>query len=124
MMNKKEGIENKLISFIRNPYSGDGDRYSDDKFWDKVKKYAKQAGKQTILYITACFFLHSEKPISAKIFEDDCSGGAQLFHFSVDLIPDLSRLSVLRMTQVSLPLQFLKLFSISMMTLKIRRRCN
>ena len=82
MMNKKKEYEKKLISFDPETSMQETENhYSDDKFWDKVKKYAKQAGKQTVYYSLLLFYT-AKSPSVPKVFEDDCSGGAQLSHFS------------------------------------------
>lgn len=65
------------------------DKYSDDGFWDKVKNYAKKAGKGVLEPALKMYFAakDSDTPTWAKttIF-----GALGYFIFPIDVIPDLA----------------------------------
>ena len=61
--------------------------YSDEKFWDKVMKYGKQAGKTTVYYSLLLFYVAKspEVPKSTKMI---IVGALSYLIFPLDLIPD------------------------------------
>ena len=61
--------------------------YSDEKFWDKVKKYGKQAGKQTVYYSLLLFYT-AKSPSVPKSSKMIVVGALSYLIFPVDLIPD------------------------------------
>lgn len=88
MMNKKKEYENKLISFDPETSMQEMENhYSDDKFWDKVKKYAKQAGKQTVYYSLLLFYT-AKSPSVPKSSKMIVVGALSYLIFPIDLIPD------------------------------------
>jgi uncharacterized membrane protein YkvA (DUF1232 family) len=61
--------------------------YSDEKFWDKVMKYGRLAGKTTVYYSLLLFYTAKspEVPKSSKMI---IVGALSYLIFPVDLIPD------------------------------------
>ncbi len=88
MMKKQNDYESKLKNF--DPESGMQEaenHYSDEKFWDKVMKYGKQAGKTTVYYSLLLFYVAKspEVPKSTKMI---IVGALSYLIFPLDLIPD------------------------------------
>ena len=76
MLNKQQNYEEKLKNF--NPESRietTENHYSDKKFWDKVKNYGKQAGKQTMYYSLLLFYTAKSPtvPKSSKMIVCGCT---------------------------------------------------
>lgn len=88
MKNKQQDYENKLKNFDPDStiYETD-DHYSDEKFWDKVKKYGKQVGKQTVYYSLLLFYT-AKSPTVPKSSKMIVVGALSYLIFPVDLIPD------------------------------------
>jgi uncharacterized membrane protein YkvA (DUF1232 family) len=61
--------------------------YSDNRFWSKLKKFGKQAGKKTVYYSLLLFYTarDPEVPKSSKMI---IVGALSYLIFPVDLIPD------------------------------------
>ncbi|KAA0965059.1 DUF1232 domain-containing protein [Sporosarcina sp. ANT_H38] len=88
MKKKQKDYENKLKNF--DPESSmqeTENHYSDEKFWGKVMKYGKQAGKTTVYYSLLLFYVAKspEVPKSSKMI---IVGALSYLIFPVDLIPD------------------------------------
>lgn len=88
MMKKQNDYESKLKNF--DPESGMQEaenHYSDEKFWGKVMKYGKQAGKTTVYYSLLLFYVAKspEVPKSTKMI---IVGALSYLIFPLDLIPD------------------------------------
>ena len=88
MMKKQKDYEEKLKNF--DPESSmqeTENHYSDEKFWDKVMKYGKLAGKTTVYYSLLLFYTAKspEVPKSSKMI---IVGALSYLIFPVDLIPD------------------------------------
>ena len=88
MMKKQIDYENKLKNF--DPESSmreTENHYSDGKFWDKVIKCGKQAGKTTVYYSLLLFYTAKspEVPKSSKMI---IVGALSYLIFPVDFIPD------------------------------------
>lgn len=88
MTKKQEDYENKLKNF--DPESSmleTENHYSDEKFWGKVMKYGKQAGKTTVYYSLLLFYVAKspEVPKSTKMI---IVGALSYLIFPIDLIPD------------------------------------
>jgi uncharacterized membrane protein YkvA (DUF1232 family) len=88
MLNKQQNYEEKMKNF--NPESQivtTENHYSDKKFWDKVKNYGKQAGKQTMYYSLLLFYT-AKSPTVPKSSKMIVIGALSYLIFPVDLIPD------------------------------------
>lgn len=61
--------------------------YSDNRFWDKLKKFGKLAGKKTVYYSLLLFYTAKDPavPKSSKLI---IVGALSYLIFPVDLIPD------------------------------------
>ena len=61
--------------------------YSDNRFWGKLKKFGKQAGKKTVYYSLLLFYTAKDPavPKSSKLI---IVGALSYLIFPVDLIPD------------------------------------
>ncbi len=66
-----------------------GEHYSDNKFWEKVKKYAKKAGSSVIYAVLLLYFTlqKDDVPVTAKA---TIAAALGYFIFPLDLIPDLT----------------------------------
>ncbi|MDR4305005.1 DUF1232 domain-containing protein, partial [Bacillus mycoides] len=66
-----------------------GKHYSDNKFWEKVKKYAKKAGSSVIYAVLLLYFTlqKDDVPVTAKA---TIAAALGYFIFPLDLIPDLT----------------------------------
>ncbi|WP_342510426.1 YkvA family protein [Sporosarcina sp. FSL K6-1522] len=88
MKNKQQDYENKLKNFDPDSTIHEtDDHYSDEKFWDKVKKYGKQVGKQTVYYSLLLFYT-AKSPTVPKSSKMIVVGALSYLIFPVDLIPD------------------------------------
>jgi len=88
MMKKQKDYESKLKNFDpESDMQGAENHYSDEKFWDKVMKYGKQAGKTTVYYSLLLFYVAKspEVPKSTKMI---IVGALSYLIFPLDLIPD------------------------------------
>jgi len=88
MMKKQKNYESKLKNFDpESDMQGAENHYSDEKFWDKVMKYGKQAGKTTVYYSLLLFYVAKspEVPKSTKMI---IVGALSYLIFPLDLIPD------------------------------------
>jgi uncharacterized membrane protein YkvA (DUF1232 family) len=61
--------------------------YSDKKFWDKVKRYGKQAGEKTVYYSLLLYYT-AKSPTVPKSSKMIIVGALSYLIFPVDLIPD------------------------------------
>ncbi|WP_203247239.1 YkvA family protein [Sporosarcina beigongshangi] len=88
MLNKQQSHEEKLKNFDpESQLAATDNHYSDKKFWDKVKSYGKQAGKQTIYYSLLLFYT-AKSPTVPKSSKMIVVGALSYLIFPVDLIPD------------------------------------
>lgn len=88
MLNKQQKYEEKMKNFDPDSTIATTDNhYSDKKFWDKVKNYGKQAGKQTIYYSLLLFFT-AKSPTVPKSSKMIVVGALSYLIFPIDLIPD------------------------------------
>ncbi|MBE1554318.1 YkvA family protein [Sporosarcina limicola] len=62
-------------------------RYSDKRFWSKVKRYGKRAGKKTVYYSLLLFYA-AKSPAVPKSSKMIIVGALSYLIFPVDLIPD------------------------------------
>lgn len=88
MMKKQKDYENKMKNFDPESSMKEAENhYSDEKFWGKVMKYGKQAGKTTVYYSLLLFYVAKspEVPKSSKMI---IVGALSYLIFPVDLIPD------------------------------------
>lgn len=88
MTNERKNYEKELDDF--DPESSIQEmenHYSDEKFWSKVKKYGKQAGKQT-LYYSLLLYYTAKSPTVPKSSKMIVVGALSYLIFPVDLIPD------------------------------------
>jgi uncharacterized membrane protein YkvA (DUF1232 family) len=88
MMKKQKDYEELLNEFdSESSIKETKNHYSDEKFWDKVMKYGKQAGKTTVYYSLLLFYTAKspEVPKSSKMI---IVGALSYLIFPVDLIPD------------------------------------
>jgi uncharacterized membrane protein YkvA (DUF1232 family) len=88
MMKKQKNYEDILKNFDpESNIEGTENHYSDEKFWGKVMKYGKQAGKATVYYSLLLFYTAKspEVPKSSKMI---IVGALSYLIFPVDLIPD------------------------------------
>lgn len=63
--------------------------YSDDKFWDKVKKFAVKAGKEVILKALTMYYTMQDKD-TPKWAKGVIIGALGYFIFPLDAIPDMT----------------------------------
>ncbi|WP_342505500.1 YkvA family protein [Sporosarcina sp. FSL K6-2383] len=88
MLDKQQKHEEKMKNFDPESQMATTDNhYSDKKFWDKVKNYGKQAGKQTIYYSLLLFYT-AKSPSVPKSSKMIVVGALSYLIFPVDLIPD------------------------------------
>lgn len=88
MTNERKDYEKELSKLdLESSMQGTENHYSDRKFWDKVKKYGKQAGKQTLYYSLLLYYTakSSTVPKSSKMI---VIGALSYLIFPADLIPD------------------------------------
>lgn len=88
MTNERKDYEKELSKLdLESSMQGTENYYSDRKFWDKVKKYGKQAGKQTLYYSLLLYYTakSSTVPKSSKMI---VIGALSYLIFPADLIPD------------------------------------
>lgn len=62
--------------------------YSDDKFWDKLKKFAKKAGS-SVVYAVLLLYYTLQKPEVPKKTKAIIIGALGYFILPVDLLPDM-----------------------------------
>lgn len=62
--------------------------YSDEKFWDKLKKFAKKAGS-SVVYAVLLLYYTLQKPEVPKKTKAVIIGALGYFILPVDLIPDM-----------------------------------
>ena len=88
MIKKQKDYEDLLKDFDPEAHIEETENhYSDGKFWDKVMKYGKQAGKTTVYYSLLLFYAAKspEIPKSTKLI---IVGALSYLIFPIDLIPD------------------------------------
>ena len=88
MTKKQNEFEDKLKNFDpESSMQGTENHYSDEKFWGKMMKYGKQAGKTTVYYSLLLFYVAKspEVPKSTKMI---IVGALSYLIFPLDLIPD------------------------------------
>ncbi len=66
-----------------------GKHYSDNKFWDKVKKYAKKAGTQAIYTVLLLYYVLQKDTVPMKN-KGIIIGALGYFILPFDLIPDFT----------------------------------
>ena len=87
-MKKQKNDDEKLNSFAPESSIQETEKhYSDEKFWDKLKHYGKQAGKSTMYYSLLLFYAGKSPnvPKSTKLI---IVGALSYLIFPIDLIPD------------------------------------
>lgn len=65
------------------------DEYSDQRFWDKVSKYAKKAGKE-VIEKAICLWYVLQKPDTPAWAKATIIGTLGYFICPIDLIPDMT----------------------------------
>ena len=88
MHKKQKDYEDTLKNF--NPELSNhvaDNHYSDENFWNKVKKYGKQAGKITVYYSLLLFYA-AKSPAVPKSTKLIIVGALSYLIFPIDLIPD------------------------------------
>lgn len=63
--------------------------YSDEKFWNKVKKYAVKAGKEVVLKALTMYYTMQDKD-TPKWAKGVIIGALGYFIFPLDAIPDMT----------------------------------
>ncbi|MEH6943865.1 YkvA family protein [Bacillus sp. JJ722] len=63
--------------------------YSDDKFWDKLKKYGKKAGSSVVYAVLLLYFTLQKPEVPAKT-KAIIIGALGYFIIPFDLIPDVA----------------------------------
>lgn len=72
--------------------SNDGsDTYSDASFWQKVKQFAKQAGRE-VIENALCLYYAAQRPDTPKWAKTIIFGALAYFIAPIDAIPDLTPL--------------------------------
>lgn len=88
MTKTKKDYEEKLDNFQPELHmKGKEKHYSDEKFWDKVKKYGEQAGKKTVYYSLLLFYA-AKSPNVPKSSKMIILGALGYLILPLDLIPD------------------------------------
>lgn len=88
MLTNKQNYEEKLKNFDpESTIATTDNHYSDKRFWNKVKNYGKQAGKQTVYYSLLLFYT-AKSPTVPKSSKMIVVGALSYLIFPVDLIPD------------------------------------
>ncbi|NYF25261.1 YkvA family protein [Sporosarcina sp. JAI121] len=88
MMKKRKDYQDKLMNFDPETSIQETEiHYSDEKFWDKVMKYGKQAGKTTVYYSLLLFYA-AKSPSVPKSSKLIIVGALSYLIFPIDLIPD------------------------------------
>ncbi|WP_445487762.1 YkvA family protein [Niallia sp. 03133] len=64
-----------------------GKYYSDDKFWDKLKKFGKKAGSSVVYAVLLLFYTLKKPEVPAKT-KATIIGALGYFILPLDLIPD------------------------------------
>lgn len=74
---------------MANEYSGSDKNYSDSSFWDKIKGYAKAAGKEVIE--KALFLYYAAQKEDTPVWAKTTVYGALAYFISpIDAIPDIT----------------------------------
>lgn len=81
MANNDEGFERAMEAAGKN--------FSDEKFWDKLKKFAKKAGSSVVYAVLLLYFTLQKPEVPAKA-KAVIIGALGYFILPVDLIPDLA----------------------------------
>ncbi|MBO0601891.1 DUF1232 domain-containing protein [Sporosarcina sp. E16_3] len=88
MTKKKNEFEDKLKNFDpESRMQGTENHYSDEKFWGKMMKYGKRAGKTTVYYSLLLFYV-AKSPKVPKSTKMIIVGALSYLIFPLDLIPD------------------------------------
>ncbi|WP_423802578.1 YkvA family protein [Neobacillus sp. SAB-20_R2A] len=66
-----------------------GENYSDDKFWDKLKKFAKKAGSSVVYAVLLLYYTLQKPEVPAKA-KAIIIGALGYFILPLDLIPDVA----------------------------------
>lgn len=66
-----------------------GKNYSDDKFWDKLKKFAKKAGSSVVYAVLLLYYTLQKPEVPAKA-KAIIIGALGYFILPFDLIPDVA----------------------------------
>ncbi|MDQ0218178.1 DUF1232 domain-containing protein [Peribacillus cavernae] len=66
-----------------------GKYYSDSKFWDKLKKYAKKAGSSVVYAVLLLYYTLQKPEVPAKT-KATIIGALGYFILPLDLIPDFA----------------------------------
>lgn len=66
-----------------------GQNYSDDKFWDKLKKFAKKAGSSVVYAVLLLYYTLQKPEVPAKA-KTIIIGALGYFILPLDLIPDVT----------------------------------
>ncbi|QUW22784.1 DUF1232 domain-containing protein [Sporosarcina sp. Marseille-Q4063] len=87
-MSKKKDYEEVLRTMDSEKVIQNMDNhYSDSRFWSKLKKFGKQAGKKTVYYSLLLFYT-AKDPAVPKSSKMIIVGALSYLIFPVDLIPD------------------------------------
>lgn len=79
----------KTSDEIEKEMESTGKHFSDEKFWEKVKKYGKKAGS-SIVYAVLLLYFTLQKPDVPVAAKATIIGALGYFIFPLDLIPDLT----------------------------------
>ncbi|MGX6444013.1 YkvA family protein [Neobacillus sp. K501] len=81
MDNNQEELEKEMDKASKN--------YSDEKFWDKLKKFAKKAGASVVYAVLLLYFTLQKPQVPAKA-KAIIIGALGYFILPFDLIPDIA----------------------------------
>lgn len=81
MEKTQEEIEKEMESASKN--------YSDDKFWDKLKRFAKKAGASVVYAVLLLYFTLQKPEVPAKA-KATIIGALGYFILPFDIIPDFA----------------------------------
>lgn len=81
MENNQEEFEKEMDKASKN--------YSDEKFWDKLKKFAKKAGASVVYAVLLLYFTLQKPQVPAKA-KAIIIGALGYFILPFDLIPDIA----------------------------------
>ena len=88
MFKKQKDFGDNLKNFKPElPIHNTESHYSDENYWNKVKKYGKQAGQLTVYYSLLLFYA-AKSPAVPKSTKLIILGALSYLIFPIDLIPD------------------------------------
>ena len=88
-MSKQANNNHELITEkdAQSQIESSGIHYSEEKFWDKLKKYGKKAGEKSVYYSLLLYYT-AQNPAVPKSAKLTIVGALGYLIFPVDLIPD------------------------------------